>query len=74
MRKHTAAFLALALSFLLGIRDGNIALWRQGDAEPLRVFPYRAETLPPKARAALEQGVVFDSIGELEQLAENYLS
>ena len=74
MKKHRHIYLALVLSFILGIRDGNIALWKEGSAEPVRVFPCRAETLPPQARSALEQGIPIDSIDQLEALAENYLS
>ena len=74
MRKYRQLYLALILTFILGLREGNIALWKNGDTEPLRVFPYRVETLPPQARAALERGISFDSLDELEALAENYLS
>ena len=74
MRIHRHLYLALILTFILGIREGNVALWKKGDPEPLRVFPYRVETLPPQAQAALERGISFDSLDELEALAENYLS
>ena len=74
MKKHQHLYLALILSFILGIHGENIALWKRNDPEPVRVFPYRAEMLPPEARDALRQGVPISSIEELEALAENYLS
>lgn len=74
MKKIPHLYLALMLTFILGVRDGNIALWREGTAEPLRVFPYRVSTLPPEARAALEKGISIESREQLEALAENYLS
>ncbi len=66
--------LALAFAFLLGIRDGYVALWREGHAEPEAVFPYRAESLPDADRKALEQGIRIETEAELSQLLEDYLS
>ena len=73
MKKYSHLYLALILSFILGIHEGNIALWKEGSASPERVFPYQARMLPPEARRALEQGIRFDSIEQLEDMAENYL-
>ena len=67
-------YLALILSFILGVRDGNIALWKKGAADPVRIFPYRADTLPLEAQQALQHGIPIHSIDQLEALAENYLS
>ena len=69
-------FLAMSLlfGFLLGVQNGYVALWKDGTAEPIRVFPYSAENLPPADRQALEQGIHLDSRTELIQLIEDYLS
>lgn len=74
MKRYQHLYFALLLTFILGIRDGKIALWKNGEPEPVRVFPYRAQMLPPEARNALEKGIPIDSIEQLEELAENYLS
>ena len=74
MKKHRQLYLALIFGFMLGIHRGNIALWKNGQAEPAHVFPYRADTLPPEIRSALAAGISVDSLEELEALAENYLS
>ena len=74
MKKHRQLYLALILGFILGIHRGNIALWKNGTSQPAHVFPYRADTLPPEIRSALENGIPVDSLEELEALAENYLS
>lgn len=74
MRNIRHIYLALILSFILGIHEGNIALWKKGSDDPVRVFPYRAGMLPPEARSALEKGIPIESIEQLEALAENYLS
>ena len=74
MKKFRHVYLALILSFILGIHEGNIALWKEGAAAPVRVFPYQVRTLPAEARSALEKGIPIDSIEQLEALAENYLS
>ena len=66
--------LALILTFFLGLREGNIALWPSGCDEPAQVFPYRAETLPPSVRSALEEGIPFDNAAEALETAENFFS
>ena len=74
MKRNAQVYLALVLSFILGIHGENIALWKAGQPDPVKVFPYRAAMLPREAREALEQGIGIDSLEELEALAENYLS
>ncbi|MBQ8236944.1 MAG: BofC C-terminal domain-containing protein [Oscillospiraceae bacterium] len=74
MKKIRSVYLTLALTFLLGVHGGSIALWKDGSPEPVRVFPYPVSCLPQEAREALEQGIRVESIEQLEELAENYLS
>ena len=74
MKRFTHLYFALLLAFILGVRDGKVALWKDGVPEPVRVFPYRVEMLPPEARTALEKGVPIENPEQLEELAENYLS
>lgn len=66
--------IALVAVYLLGIHDGKIALWEGDDPEPVQVFPYRASMLPAEARKLLEKGIPIESMEELRQLAEQYLS
>ncbi len=72
-RRHWLLRIAV-LGLLLGIHDGHIALWDGNDPEPIRVFPYRAELLPAADQAALEKGIVLDSVQELRRLLQDYLS
>lgn len=74
MKKKQLCSLILAFGFLLGIHDGCIALWREGTAKPLRVFPYRAEMLPEKDQKALQQGIVISDENALSRILEDYLS
>ena len=74
MKKFRRQYLALLLTFFLGLREGNIVLWQAGCDEETRVFPYRAETLPPAAQAALEEGMVFSSSEEAMETVETFLS
>lgn len=60
--------------FLLGVHDGYIALWKGEDPEPVRVFPYSAELLPPEDRAALEKGIPIRSREDLTALLEDFCS
>lgn len=74
MKFYRQLYLALVLSFILGVQDGNIALWKKGSPEPITVFPYRADSLPEADRKALEQGIELESRQDLLELMEDYLS
>jgi hypothetical protein len=74
VRKTTTVLPLLLFSFLLGIQDGHIALWKDEDPNPLRVFPYRAEMLPLHDQKALEKGIVLENESDLVHLLEDYLS
>ena len=74
MKKLRYLYLTLIFGFLLGISDGYIALWKDGNADPLQVFPYKAENLPIADQQALEKGIHLESKRELIQLLEDYLS
>jgi len=53
---------------------GQIALWKDPDPTPMRVFPYSISMLPEEYRPALEKGIHSDSIMELTKQLEDYLS
>ena len=74
MKNIRRKYLALILTFFLGLREGNIVLWSSGCNEPSRIFPYRAETLPPAVRSALQTGMAFDTSEEALETVENILS
>ena len=67
-------YLALFFTFLLGCRDGFIALWKIPEPDPVCVFPYRVSSLPPQDRERLQKGIRVETTEELEQLLEDYLS
>ena len=73
MKKRQCLYLTLLLGFLLGISDGYITLWKDGEAQP-RIFPYRAETLPEADQKRLEEGIRIEDGTKLAQLLEDYLS
>ena len=74
MRKYRLQYLTLILTFFLGLRQGKIILWQAGSPQPRQIFPYRAETLPPAIRSALEAGIAFESPEDALETAENYFS
>ncbi len=74
MKKRERMALMLLFGFLLGIRNGYIALWKDEDPEPVRVFPYLASSLPERDRIALEQGIRIDNTTDLSRLLEDFLS
>lgn len=64
----------LLLTYLLGIKDGFIALWENESVEPICVFPYRADSLPQPDQNALKQGIKIHSKRELLHILEDFLS
>ena len=74
MKKPHIVYCLLLAGYLIGIHKGNIALWKGQDAEPYRVFPYKASNLPAADQKLLEKGIPIDSDSELAKLLEDYLS
>ncbi len=74
MKKRKICLSMLIFGFLLGIQDGRIALWRDGEAAPVQVFPYAASSLPAEDQARLERGIPIESREDLIRLIEDYLS
>jgi len=74
MKNFSVLTCTLLLGFLLGIHDGRIALWKDNNPEPVKVFPYSAYLLPPADRRALEEGIRFENLDELKRMVEDYLS
>lgn len=74
MKNMKALVLSLCLSFILGSSGGYIALWEAGNPTPLRVFPYKVETLPPADQQALKGGIHLEDDSALIRLLEDYLS
>ena len=74
MKKFRNLYCILLLGYLLGIHNGNVALWKDGDPKPLRVFPYSAASLPEADQRLLEKGIPIDSLGDLTRYIEDYFS
>lgn len=67
-------YLALILAFLLGVRDGFVALWIIPGKDPVYISPYSVSSLPPEDRMRLESGITVETKEELVRLLEDYLS
>lgn len=73
MKKPYAVLLPVFLSFLLGVHDGKLALWKGNDPEPVYQFPYSASLFPEEDQDALRHGIrVEDS--ELIRILEDFCS
>lgn len=66
--RRNIAGLLLAVGFLLGVKNGYLALWVEPDPQPYRIFPVRAETLPESIQQDLHHGIRIDSAQDLERL------
>lgn len=74
MKKLRYIYCILLLGFLLGIKDGRVALWVDDDPQPVQVFPYPVSLLPKADQEALKNGIKIGSSEELRSLLEDYLS
>ena len=74
MKVFPIIYLSLILSFILGIHDGHLALWKENKTAPEVVFPCPVELLPEADRRALAEGIPITSERELARLLEDYLS
>ena len=65
---------ALLLGFLVGSYNGKLAGWKGDDPEPYRVYPCPVYLLPKQEREALEKGIRIDTMEDLGNFLENFLS
>lgn len=75
-RRKITRFLSTMLlaGILIGVHNGRIALWNEGEEKPFKVFPYRASMLPDKYENMLKGGIRVESMEELQRLMDAYLS
>lgn len=74
MKKIRVLSVLVILCCYLGLHGGYLALWNSADAQPLQVFPYRAEGYPEADQKALRHGIPITSREELARLLEDYFS
>ena len=72
-RMRRICTMTLLAGFLLGIRDGRLTLWQDGDLHPVQVYDIRADSLPHADQLRLRRGIRVDSREALWLLLENYL-
>lgn len=72
--KRVFSSIMLIAAFILGTKDGFIALWREGEHDPIKVFPYSITSVPRKDQDALKKGIRIESQSDLIQMIEDYLS
>ena len=65
--------MALAMGFLLGIHEGKLTLWREGQSHPEQIYDIRADSLPPADQLRLRRGIRVEDRQQLWLLLENYL-
>ena len=74
MKKLTVLYCITLLGLLLGIYKGKVAVWKDNDPKPAKVFPYSARLLPAADRKRLEKGIHFNTKEELTRAIEDYFS
>ena len=74
MFRRTHLYFSLIFLFILGCKDGYLALWKDHEPDPVRIFPYSVASLPEADQQALEKGIPLKSQQDLLRLLEDYLS
>ena len=69
---HT--YLALVFTFILGVKDGSLALWQLPHPDPIAILPCRVEMLPDTDRKTLEAGIYIEDEPARHRALEDYLS
>lgn len=65
---------ALMLTFFVGVHNGRLALWKNEDPTPCKIFPCPVILLPQKVQEQLRSGVRLETIEDVNRLLENFLS
>ena len=74
MKKSKQLCLIVLLIGYLGVHNGYLALWKNGCAEPDRIFPRQVCLYPETDQNALKKGIPFSTQKELHRLMEDFLS
>ena len=75
MKFHRSIYSSiLLLGLLLGVHNGNVALWKDNDPDPIYVSPYPVSMLPAADQALLQKGIRFKNFKELSVYIEDYFS
>ena len=64
----------LLLGFLLGSYNGRLAVWKDDDPEPYRVYPCPVYLLPKAEQESLQRGIRINDMEDLKIFLENFLS
>ncbi len=68
LAKHHITVTLLLLTLLLGLREGQMTLWRLNDPQPLHIFPFRAAIFPERIRIALTNGIRIEEESDVGRL------
>ena len=74
MKKQAIIANILVFGFILGVYEGKVALWKDNQKKPMKVFPYQVSVLPPADQERLRNGIHADTLGELYKMVQDYLS
>ena len=71
---QTLVTLTLLTGFLIGNYYGRLAVWKDDDPEPMRIFPCPVSLLPKKDRDLLNNGIRIEDMEDVRYFLENFLS
>ena len=71
---HRIICYIMSLLLYLSLSDGYIALWKDGETEPIKVYPYHISLFPKIDQNRLEKGIPIESEEEFSKHIEDYLS
>ena len=69
------ALTAITLTgFLVGTYNGRLAVWKDDDPQPYRVYPCPVYLFPKAEREALRKGIRINDMNDLSNFLENFMS
>lgn len=74
MKGFRILYCSLMLAFLLGTRNGQVALLTQDRSAVVHIFPFRAADLPIRKQLQLEKGIPIEEEYQLVKILRDYLS
>lgn len=74
MRYRKRLITLVLIGYLIGIKGGQVAIWKLDDPQPLRVFPWSAAMLPSQIRSALEKGIRVEADSDIGRLLDEMIA
>lgn len=70
----SACAACILMTFLLGVKNGQVAIWHTESARLLRVLPWPSSVLPAQVQQALNNGIRIEEDSDVGKLILQMIS